>query len=257
MARSKPAPSHPPQRSGHGLARMLSKLGYCSRSQARALIAAGRVSLHGRPARDPELRITPGELDRIEVDGQPVQAVTLTYLMLNKPRGLVTTTADEQGRATVYRCFADESLPFLSPVGRLDKASEGLLLFTNDTTWAAQITDPASHLAKVYHVQVDRLPDAAFLSQLRTGILSQGEHLSVQRVEILRLGQKNAWLEIHLEEGKNRHIRRMIDELGAGVLRLVRVQIGRLALGSLPKGEFRHLNPDEIASLARPRNPSR
>lgn len=252
MAAPNPPHSESVKPPGHGLARVLSKLGYCSRSQARALIAAGRVSLRGRIIRNPEHRTAATDADHIAVDGQPVTASARVYLMLNKPRGLVTTASDDQGRDTVFRCFEHAQLAFLSPVGRLDKASEGLLLFTNDTLWAARITDPASHLTKIYHVQVDRLPDDSFLHQLRSGVIAQDELLSAQQVDVLRCGQKNAWLAMSLEEGRNRHIRRMIEALGAGVLRLVRVQIGTLELGALPKGQYRHLAPAEVASLAPP-----
>ncbi|HEY0455682.1 MAG TPA: pseudouridine synthase, partial [Verrucomicrobiae bacterium] len=133
-----------------GLARTLSKLGFCSRSQASSLIRAGRVRVNGVTIKDPERRTRPSH-EKIEVDGQTIPSQPKTYLMLNKPRGLVTSASDEQGRETVYSCLSD--YPFVNPVGRLDKASEGLLLFTNDNAWAARITDPASRLEKTYHVQ--------------------------------------------------------------------------------------------------------
>jgi len=133
-----------------GLARALSKLGYCSRSQACDLIRAGRVTLNGAVPRDPETPVNL-ESDRILNDGHPVAASASVYLMLNKPRGLVTTASDEKGRRTVYDCLPT-GLPWLAPVGRLDKASEGLLLLTNDSEWAARITAPESHLDKAYHV---------------------------------------------------------------------------------------------------------
>src|SRR5438552_19128632 len=123
--------------------------------------------------------------------------------MRNKPRGAITTASGERGRGNVYQCLAQ--YPFVSPVGRLDKASEGLLLFTNDTAWAARITDPATHLDKVYHVQVDRLADAALTGQLTAGVTANGEVLAARRVSVLRHGEKNSWLEVALDEGKNRH----------------------------------------------------
>ena len=232
-----------------GLARALSKLGFCSRSQAWALVEAGRVRVNGVVVRDPERR-TDWRGDRIEVDRQAARAETRVYLMLNKPRGLVTTTSDEQGRATVLSCFAGSGLPFVSPVGRLDKASEGLLLFTNDTAWAAQITSPESHLEKIYHVQVDCQADQALTQQMRAGITLDGDTLAAKRVQVLRQGTKNSWLEVVLDEGKNRHIRRLLASLNMEVLRLVRVAIGPLQLGTLAKGEFRHLTREEAAGLA-------
>ena len=230
------------------LARALSKLGYCSRTQAQALIRAGRVQVNGTVQRAPSLRVDVRR-DRITVDGQRVTAADKVYLMLNKPRGLVTTAADERGRETVYRCLTDPSLPWVSPVGRLDKASEGLLLFTNDTQWAARILDPAARLDKIYHVQINRVADDHLLQQIQNGVVDAGECLRAKSVRLLRHGRRNSWLEIVLDEGKNRHIRRMLDSLGVSVLRLVRVSIGPLELGDLKKGEYRHLTMAERDAL--------
>jgi len=146
-------------------------------------------------------------------------------LMLNKPRGLVTTVRDERGRDTVYRCLQGADLPWLAPVGRLDKASEGLLLFSNDPLWAARITDPASGPDKTYHVQIDRLPDEALLGHLQRGVLIDGERLAAKRARCLRAGRRHAWLEVVLEEGRNRHLRRLLAACEVSVLRLVRVSI--------------------------------
>lgn len=227
---------------------MISKRGYCSRSQAEALVRAGRVSLNGRLVRDPE---TPARLDtdRIAVDGSDITAAAPVWIMLNKPRGLVTTTRDEQGRDTVYALLADASLPWLAPVGRLDKASEGLLLFSNDSAAAARLAAPESEIRKTYHVQIDRLPAAELLPQLRAGVREGGELLAAKSVQLLRSGEKNAWLEIVLDEGRNRHIRRLLAAHGIGVLRLVRVAIGPLALGELAKGKWRRLTAAEISAL--------
>lgn len=245
-ARTRPAPAAP----RHGLARTLSKLGLCSRTQAAEWIAAGRVALNGRVVRDPE-RPVDATRDRIAVDGAEAGASERVYLVLNKPRGYVTSAADEHGRATVYDLLGGTGLPWVAPVGRLDKASEGLLLLSNDSAWAAAITSPASKLDKTYHVQIDRLPDAALLAALRAGAVHDGERLAAKAVRELRRGEKNAWLEIVLDEGRNRHIRRLLAASGIGVLRLVRVAIGDLALGALAKGAWRRLEPDEVARLAR------
>jgi 23S rRNA pseudouridine2605 synthase len=214
------------------------------------VIAAGRVGVGGRVARDAALRVDL-ERDAITVDGAPARAARRVYLALNKPRGLVTTRDDPQGRETVYACLDDPALPFVSPVGRLDKASEGLLLFTNDTRWAARVLDPASHLDKVYHVQIDRLPDDALLGAMTAGVEDEGERLAAKRVGVLRAGTRTAWLEVVLDEGRNRHIRRLLATLDVEVLRLVRVAIGPLALGDLAKGAWRHLTPGERDALAR------
>lgn len=236
----------------HGLARMLSKQGLCSRTEAARWVQQGRVAVDGRVVRDPEFPIIPGR-HRIKVDDRPLGQAERIYLMLNKPRGLVTTAKDEQGRDTVYRCFdAAESLPWLAPVGRLDKASEGLLLFSNDPAWASRITTPSGELDKTYHVQVDRIPDELLIEKLLQGSVREGEHLRAKSVVMLRSGEKNAWLEIVLDEGRNRHIRRLLAEFDIGVLRLVRVAIGSLVLGNLPKGQWRKLDAREAASLAPP-----
>lgn len=232
----------------HGLARVLSKQGICSRSQAEQWIRAGRVALDGRPVRDPEHMVS-GVPVQLTLDGQPLVAAERVYVMLNKPRGLVVSASDERGRDTVYTALAQAGLPWLGPVGRLDKASEGLLLLSNDTAWSAGITAPATHLAKTYHVQIDCIPDARLLARLRDGVFDQGECLTARRVELLRAGEKNAWLEIVLDEGRNRHIRRLLAAHQIGVLRLIRVAIGSLALGDLAKSGWRRLDPAEVLAL--------
>jgi 23S rRNA pseudouridine2605 synthase len=230
------------------LARALSKLGYCSRSEAFDLIRAGRVRVNGAVRRDPEAHVHP-ESDRIEVDGQPVAAAVKVYLMLNKPRGVVTTASDEKGRKTVY-AFLNTALPWVAPVGRLDKASEGLLLLTNDSEWAAQVTSPTSHLDKTYHVQIDKVADTWLLESLRKGVRTEDDDfLRLASVSILRGGERNTWLEIALDEGRNRHIRRMLASLDVAVLRLVRVAIGPLPLGQLSKGSARPLTSEEKQAL--------
>ncbi len=233
---------------GTGLARALSKLGFCSRREAWDLILAGRVRVNGALARNPEQRVFPGR-DRFTLDGAGVEAAERVYVMLNKPRGLVTTTSDERGRATVFECFATPDLPRMVPVGRLDQASEGLLLFTNDTAWADGITEPQNGIPKTYHVQVDRLPDDRFLGMLGEGVSVDGDTLRAKSVTVLRSGQKNCWLELVLVEGRNRHIRKMMAALDVEVLRLIRVAIGRLQLGTLAKGQWRKLTPEEYRGL--------
>lgn len=217
-----------------GLARALSKLGFCSRSRAAALVREGRVRLNGAAPRDPETPVRLGR-DRIDVDGSPVDREFAVYFVVNKPRGIVTTASDEKGRQTVYSLL-DPSLPWVGPVGRLDKASEGLLLLTNDSEWAARISDPDSHLDKTYHVQVGATPKEIPIEKLLGGIRHAGEPLRAKSARVLRAGEKNTWLEMVLDEGRNRQIRRLFDTLGIEVLRLVRVAIGPLALGSLSKG---------------------
>ena len=236
-------------------------MGYCSRSQAAVLIRAGRVTLNERIIRDPE---RPARIpqDRIKVDGLPLDKQPAICLVMNKPRGVVTTASDEKGRETVYDLL-DPGLPWVSPVGRLDKASEGLLLLTNDPEWAARVTEPASHLDKKYHVQVDRVADDDLLARITRGCAVEtsvgrgsferepAEPLRVKGARLLRHGDKNSWLEITLDEGKNRQIRRLLEAQGVRVLRLVRVSIGPLELGDLNKGSVRRLTAEEKKAIDR------
>ncbi|MGE6781699.1 pseudouridine synthase [Ensifer adhaerens] len=232
------------------IARALSKLGYCSRTQAETLVLEGRVSINGRKALDLSAWVDIDK-DRLAVDGKAVLAENKVYLMLNKPRGLVTTRHDPEGRPTVFDCLKDIDSTHLSPVGRLDKASEGLLLFTNDTVLAQRLLDPETHVGKVYHVQLAGQIGDAELTQMVAGIDEGGETLRAVRAQGLRAGDRNMWIEVELEEGRNRQIRRMLDALGFEVLRLLRVSIGTVALGDLPKGATRTLTADEIAYLRR------
>jgi 23S rRNA pseudouridine2605 synthase len=268
-----------------GLARALSKLGFCSRSHGFQLIRDGKVRLNGSITKNPEAPVR-FDRDHIDVSGETVSWAAKTYLALNKPRGIITSTSDEKGRKTIYSLLpsyfaarppaerlslqrpqgsqktvalrysaqakACATPGWIAPVGRLDQASEGLLLLTNDTEWAAHITDPSSHLDKTYHVQINRLADDQLLAALERGVeIPKGETLKAKRAKLLRSGEKNSWVEIVLDEGKNRQIRRMLDALGVEVLRLIRVAIGPLQLGDLPKGAHRALRPDEKLAVDR------
>ena len=249
----------------HGVARVISKRGFCSRSVAENLVREGRVSLRGKIVRDPD---TPAyENDEIAVDGKPVEAAQKFYFAMNKPRGIVTTASDEKGRKTVMDIFREQyskmfpgkTMPHISPVGRLDAASEGLLLFTNDTKWADDVlqtrdsgpeagkTKREKHL-KVYRVQVAGKPTAAELEQMEKGfnvaprIFGESEEfMHAERAVLHNEGEKNCWLEITLSEGKNREIRRMLAHLGYEVMRLVRIQFDKYTLGDLRPGEIRLL----------------
>jgi 23S rRNA pseudouridine2605 synthase len=226
------------------------------------LIRAGRVSMNGKVRRDAETPVHE-KLDRLTVDGKPVEPRRRLYLMLNKPRGVVTTASDEKGRETVYDLLNEtwsldgenssaNSPLWLAPVGRLDKASEGLLLLTNDSSWGARIAAPETHLDKTYHVQIGAHADETLLESMRRGVVTNNEErLRVKSARLLRSGEKNCWVEIVLDEGKNRQIRRIFEAMGVEVLRLVRVAIGPLLLGNLGKGDCRWLTKEEKRMLDR------
>ena len=245
----------------HGVARVISKRGYCSRSKAEKLVCEGHVILRGKPVRDPE---SPAyENDEILVDGTPVTASEFVYFAMNKPRGIVTTASDEKGRKTVMDLFREQfvkmypgkPMPHIAPVGRLDAASEGLLLFTNDTQWADVILSGApakskdlgstQHL-KIYRVQVKGKPSADELTQMEKGFSvpprvfgESEEFMHAERAVLHSDGEKNCWLEITLSEGKNREIRRMLAHLGYEVMRLMRIQFDKYTLDDLKPGEIR------------------
>lgn len=219
-------------------------------TQAEKLIAEGRVSVAGRKITDLSHWVDI-EADRIAVDGTVIAAQARVYIMLNKPRGLVTTRDDPEGRPTVFSCLDNVDVPSLSPVGRLDKASEGLLLFTNDTVLAQRLLDPETHLGKVYHVQVRGIFGEAMAARMVEGVTEGGELLRALRVERLKSGDRNSWIEVELDEGRNRQIRRMLDVLGFECLRLLRVSIGEIRLGDLPKGASRPLTEAEALYLRR------
>lgn len=208
----------------------------------------GKVAVNRVVRKNPEFPVMLGR-DVIVMNDESVNQAPHFYIMLNKPRGLVTSASDELGRDTVYSCLQGAGLPHLSPVGRLDKASEGLLLFTNDNVWADGITNPVSHLDKIYHVQIEGLAEETLLTRLKRGITDAEEHLAAKNATVLRKGEKNSWLEITLDEGRNRHIRRLLEAMDIEVLRLVRVQIGALELGNLAKGQWRKLTNGEVTRL--------
>ncbi len=233
-----------------GLARVIARSGLCSRSQAIEWVRQGRIRVDGRRVTDPERRIDTAQ-SQIEVNGELLSDLTRVYLAVNKPRGLVTTARDERGRATVYQVLEQSGLPWLAPVGRLDRASEGLLLMSNDSAWAAALLEPQRQVIKTYRVQVHGVPQPMTFTQMREGVVCSGEKLAVTEVSLLRSGGRTAWLEIQIKEGRNRHLRRLLEALNFPVLRLLRIAIGPLQLGNLPRGEWRYLTPHELQELDR------
>ena len=229
------------------LERVLSKAGAGSRVDAREWIRAGRVKVNGHVVRDPDCWVDM-QRDRVRLDGKPLRARERVYLLLYKPTGYLTTYRDPQGRPTVYDLIADLGT-FVSPVGRLDLDTSGLLLMTNDNQLAERVTNPESHVPKTYLVKASiRLSDAQ-LQQLRDGVELADGPTRPAKVRRVRDSEKYTHLEITLTEGRNRQVRRMIEALGATVLKLVRVQIGSISIGRLQIGKWRLLTDAEVRAL--------
>jgi 23S rRNA pseudouridine2605 synthase len=227
------------------LVRALSKIGLASRSEGRALIAAGRVTVDGRVVRNPLTAVDLGRA-RIALDGHDGAVPGRVVLALHKPRGVVVTRRDPQGRPTVYSLVADAPARVVA-VGRLDLATSGLLLLTNDTRFADWVADPRSGIPKVYLVTVrGRVADAA-LAQLRAGVRSGGDRLVPDAVSVRKASARESHLVMTLSEGKNRELRRLCEAVGHDVTRLRRVQIGGLELGSLEPGAWRTVTEAELA----------
>ena len=206
------------------------------------------MAVSGRVCRDPLRRFPPGA--PLALSGRaPPPARERIVLALNKTRGTVTTERDPEGRPTVFGLLPP-GLPRVVAVGRLDRATRGLLLFTNDTALADRLTDPERHVPKTYHVHVDRVLPPEALRRLASGAaLADGTRTRPCKARLLRSGGKTCWLEIILTEGLNRQVRRMVESAGGRVLDLVRVSIGTLALGALKPGESRRLSAAEVRAL--------
>ena len=229
------------------LERVLSKAGVGSRVDARRWIHERRVSVNGRVVENPDHWVDM-ERDRVRFDGKPLAARERIYLLLYKPTGYLTTYRDPERRPTVYDLIDDVGT-FLSPVGRLDLDTSGLLLMTNDTRFAERVTNPDSHVPKTYLVKASvRLSDEQ-LQSLRDGIELADGPTRPAAVTRVRDSAKYTHFEITLTEGRNRQVRRMVEALGAKVLKLVRVKIGPIGIGTLPIGKWRQLSRAELASL--------
>jgi len=237
---------------GVPLARALSKLGIASRTEARRLIEAGRVTVRGHIVTDPE-RIVEPERTPLAIDGQPLDRPAPVTIMLHKPRGVVTTRSDPEGRPTVYDLIQHAGM-HLIPVGRLDLASTGLLLFTNDTRLADWLTDPASRLVREYVVTVrGRLEDDT-AARIEQGFDVDNQRLRAKRVLVRKRSSRETHLIVELVEGKNREIRRLMKAVGHEVTRLKRVSFGSLRLGDLEPGRWRNVTEEELATLTQSRS---
>lgn len=229
------------------LERVISKAGLGSRTEARRWIHGGRVRVNGRIVENPDAWIDM-KRDRVLFDDKPLTVRERIYVLLYKPTGYITTYKDPEGRPTVYDLIGDVTT-FISPVGRLDLDTSGLLLMTNDTQLAEQVTNPDSHVEKTYLVKASRRLSDDDLQQLRDGILLSDGPTRPARVVRLRDSGKYTHFEITLTEGRNRQVRRMVEALDCVVLKLVRVQIGPLRIGPLQIGTWRELTAEEVEAL--------
>jgi 23S rRNA pseudouridine2605 synthase len=226
------------------LVRALSKLGLASRSQAYELIRSGKVEVNGKVVTDPAVQVAPG-LTRIEVSGVEAEHAEWSCIALNKPRKVVTTRSDPDGRPTVYDLISDLDARVV-PVGRLDLASTGLLLMTNDTTLADWLTDPATGIVRRYVVTVRGELSDESVQALMKGIVDGGERLKATSIDILKRSKRETHLIVELAEGKNREIRRMLKAAGHETTRLKRIAFGAIELGDLPSGKWRSVSVKEI-----------
>ena len=228
------------------LARALSKRGLASRAEAIALILAGRVRLDGRVVRDPGTAVVPERM-AVDIDGAATSAPAWRTIALHKPRGVVTTRRDPEGRPTVHDLIAPLG-DGLAPAGRLDLASTGLIVCTNDTRLASWLTSPASDLDKEYAVTVRGRLDDVTLERLADGIEDRGEWLRPASLRLLKASGRESQVAVVLTEGKNREIRRLFAAAGHDVTRLLRVRIGGLELGSLAPGAWRDIRQEKLAT---------
>jgi 23S rRNA pseudouridine2605 synthase len=227
------------------LNRAMSKLRIMSRAEATEAIRAGRVTVNGRPARDPTAGVTP-ERVRIEVDGiECRQQSEWRMILFHKPRGVVTTRRDPEGRRTIYDVLG-RSADGLIPVGRLDLATSGLLLLTNDTRLAHRLTDPSFAVPRIYLVTVRGEVSSRDLGALHAGIISGDERLCPASIVLRKASGRESHLTVELKEGRNREVRRMFAAIDREVTRLVRVRFGPLELGSLQPGEWREVKAEEL-----------
>jgi 23S rRNA pseudouridine2605 synthase len=229
------------------LERVLSKAGLGSRAEARSWIHARRATVNGRVVENPDQWVDL-ELDRVTFDGRPLESRKRLYVLLYKPKGYLTTHKDPEGRPTVYDLIDDVD-SFVSPVGRLDMDTSGLLLMTNDSQLTERVTNPASHVPKTYLVKASTLLTDEQLEQLRQGVTLDDGPTRPALVTRLRDSGKYTHIEITLTEGRNRQVRRMIEALGSHVLKLVRVKIGDISIGGLQIGTWRDLTSDEVSGL--------
>ena len=229
------------------LQKFLAEAGVASRRASEQMILAGRVAVNGAAVRELGAKVEAGR-DRVTVDGQAVRPKRKLYLALNKPRGLVCSRKDEHGRGTIYQLLPKE-WGHLHSVGRLDFATEGLLLLTNDGELSLRLTHPRYEVRKKYLATVQGRVDEAVLGRFTRGLWHQGQKLKAEEARLISAGSGQSVVELELAEGKYREIRRLFEAQGMTVKRLQRVQVGRIKLGQLRPGRWRVLTEAEINPL--------
>jgi 23S rRNA pseudouridine2605 synthase len=228
------------------LDRALSRFGLTSRSVACEAILSGRVKINGRVVRDPGVWVNP-QKDAIHFNGNRLRQSRRVYLLFYKPKGVITSHGDPEGRKTIYDCLGENS-PWVSPVGRLDKDTSGLILLTNDTDFANYVMDPASQIPKTYVVKANTLVGDDQVARMAEGLqLKRGDWAKPQSVRRIEDRGKYSWLEIVLTEGKNREVRRLMEATGLKTLKLVRTRIGPCSLEGLQPGKWRDLARSELS----------
>ncbi len=228
--------------------KILARAGVASRREAERMVLEGRVTVNGKVVDRLGFKADP-QKDAIKLDGKPVgRFEPRITLVLNKPRGYLTTVRDPKGRPTVMDLLPAQKWR-LYPVGRLDLDAEGLLLLTNDGEIANRLTHPRYSVPKTYLVKVSGVPEEKDLARLRRGILLEDGMARVVSCSILRQKEKNSWVRVVVTEGRNRLLKRMFLTIGHPVLKLKRVQFGPIRLGDLPFGHFRRLTPEEMEKL--------
>jgi len=235
------------------LVRALSKLGLASRTEAHALIIGARVQVDGAVVTDPGAPVVPERI-RVDIDGRPATRAAALTIAFHKPRGVVTTRRDPEGRPTIYDALGDVPTRVI-PVGRLDWATSGLLLLTSDTRLADTLTSPATGVPRVYLATVRGRVEAAALDRLRAGLHDDGEWLRPEGVDLVKASGRESLLRLTLTEGRNREVRRLCAGVGHEVTRLRRVQFGAITLGTLPVGQWREVTAEELQATLGPRAP--
>lgn len=230
------------------LDRVLSKAGMGSRTEARSWIGTGRVRVNGLLVQTPDYWVNI-QTDKVTLDDNPIDTIERRYVLLNKPKGYITTYKDPEGRPTVYDLLKGVD-QFLGTVGRLDLDTSGLLLLTNDNDLAEAVTNPAYKLEKTYLVKAATLLNDEQLARLRNGVELNDGITQPAKVEVVRHAGKHTFVEITITEGRNRQVRRMLEAVESSVLKLVRVKLGPLTLDDLPIGTWRDLTEAEVARLA-------